>query len=108
MIRYVGVFGARHKKRAEITAKAMPKKDKTKKKRIYRTPWAELMKYVFKYEVECCDHCGTKLKLIACIVSTHACRKILTHLGLPIDEVVAHSPRAPPEMDFFDQPVDYF
>jgi hypothetical protein len=108
MIRYVGVFGARHKKRAEITAKAMSKKDKTKKKKIYRTPWAELLKHVFRYEVELCDHCGTKLKLVACIVSTLACRKILAHLDLPIDEVQANAPRAPPENDFFDQTTENF
>ena len=112
MIRYVGVFGARHKKRAEITAKAQPKKEKTVKKKVYRTPWAELLRHVFKYEVELCDHCGTKLELIACIVSTIVCHKILVHLQLPIDEVVANSPRAPPEQsfdfEFVDQPVDYF
>jgi len=108
LIRYVGVFGARHKKRGEITAKAMPKKDKTKKKKIYRTPWAELMKYVFKYEVDCCDQCGTRLKLIACIVSADVCRKILTHLNLPIDEFAAAAPRAPPEIEFFDQMTDDF
>ena len=39
-------FGARHKKRAEIISLACPKKVKTKKK-VYRTPWSELLKYVF-------------------------------------------------------------
>ena len=66
MIRYIGVFGARHKKRNVITSMVASEKSKpTIKKKIYRTPWAELLKHVFKYDVSNCDHCGTKLVLIA-------------------------------------------
>jgi hypothetical protein len=96
-IRYYGVFGARHKNRTEITSKARPKKDKSKKQKIYRTPWAELLKRVFKYEVIYCDDCGTKLKLIATIISTSSCKKILDHLHIDSKEVTPESPRGPPE-----------
>ena len=41
-IRYFGVFGARHKRRRQITALARPKKEKKKKTIQYRTPWADL------------------------------------------------------------------
>jgi hypothetical protein len=107
LIRYIGVFGARHKKRSVITAMAQPKKEKVKKK-TYRTPWAELLRHVFKYEVTDCEHCGTKLVLIATITSRQVCHKILNHLGLPIYEVNAKAPRGPPEMDCFDQLPEYF
>ena len=107
LIRYIGVFGARHKKRSIITGLAKPKKEKVKKK-TYRTPWAELLKHVFKYEVSDCEHCGTKLVLIATITSRHVCHKILNHLGLPIYEVNAKAPRGPPEMDCFEQMPEYF
>jgi hypothetical protein len=90
-----------------ITGMACPKKVKVKKK-IYRTPWAELLKHVFKYDVSNCDHCGTELVLIASITSRHICKKILNHLDLPIYEVVATSPRGPPEMDFFALAPEYF
>ncbi|MDD4976602.1 MAG: transposase [Bacteriovorax sp.] len=106
LIRYIGVFGARHKKRSVITAMARPKKVKTKKK-VYRTAWGELLKHVFKCEVNYCDHCGTKLELIATITSRYVCQKILKHLGLPVHEVNASSPRAPPELDYFDQIPEY-
>ena len=96
LIRYFGVFGARHKKKSVITAMAQPKKVKIKKM-VYRTPWAELLKYVFKYEVNYCDHCATKLKLVACISSRYECYKILKHLEIPIYEVSAIAPRAPPQ-----------
>jgi hypothetical protein len=108
LIRYIGVFGARHKKRSAITAMAQPKKVKVKKKKSYRTPWGELLKHVFKYEVNYCEDCGTKLELIACITSRYTCHKILNHLGLPVYEVNATAPRAPPELDFFDQIPEYF
>ncbi len=102
LIRYVGIFGARHKKRFEITSLARPKKVKTKKK-VYRTPWSELLKYVFKYELSNCDYCGTTLTLVATITSQHVCQKILNHLGSLTNEVIVRSPRAPPEDDYFDE-----
>lgn len=107
LIRYIGVFGARHKKRSKITSLACPKKVKTKKK-VYRTPWSELLKYVFKYEVSNCDHCGTKLTLVATITSQNICQKILNHLGRPANEVIVRSPRAPPEVDCFDRTIGGF
>ena len=66
LIRYLGVFGARHKSRSNVATLARPRKEKIKKK-IYCTPWAELLEHVFKYEVNYCDHCGTKLVLLACM-----------------------------------------
>jgi hypothetical protein len=109
LIRYIGVFGARHKKRSAITGMAQPYKEvKIKiKKKNYRTTWGELLKHVFKFDVSTCA-CGGKLELVACITSREVCRKILNHLGLPIYEVKAASPRGPPERDFFDQCPEYF
>ena len=109
LIRYIGVFGARHKKRGVITSLTKSKAVKPKiKKKIYRTPWAELLKHVFKFDVSNCDNCGTKLVLLASITSRHACNKILSHLGLPIYEVIAMAPRGPPEFEYFDQTPEYF
>ncbi len=96
-IRYYGVLGARHKNRSEVTSKANPKKDKSKKQKTYRTPWAELLKRVFKYEVIYCDDCGTKLKLISTITSVSTCKKILDHLHIDSQEVSPKIPRGPPE-----------
>ena len=101
-IRYFGVFGARHKNRRAITSLAKPKKEKSVKKIQYRTPWAELLKRVFQYEVNYCDHCGTKLTLVACITSPMICRKILKHLKMETIEYEAKTPRAPPVIDDFE------
>ena len=67
------------------------------------------MKHVFHYEVDICDHCGSKLKFIASITSPIECRKILKHINIDHTEVSADSPRGPPEeklefeLEDFDQ-----
>lgn len=101
------IFGARHKMRKAVTRLARPRKEKIKKK-TYRTPWGDLLKYVFKFEAGSCDHCGTKLVLVACITSRFTCKKILEHLKLPNEEVVVAYPRGPPELEFFDQSFSDF
>jgi hypothetical protein len=78
------------------------------KKKVYRTPWSELLKYVFKYEVSNCDYCGNTLTLVATITSQNVCQKILNHLGREANEVIVRSPRAPPESNFFDQTMGGF
>jgi hypothetical protein len=97
LIRYYGVFGARHQNRKEITTKAIPINKKSKKSKSYRTPWAELLKRVFLYDVTYCDHCGNKLTLIASLTNPAICKKILDHLNLDSKFSYAESPRAPPE-----------
>lgn len=102
-------FGVRHKNRRAITILARPMQDKPKKKIQYRTPWAELLKRVFQYEVNYCDHCGTKLTLVACITSQLVCAKILKHLKMETVDYEAKTPRAPPVMDGFESDdLEYF
>ena len=106
-IRYYGVFGARHKNRSEITKKPKNNKNKSNKKKTYRTPWAELLKRVFKYEVMYCDHCGTKLYLASTITSYSVCKKILNYLKIDSESINATSPRDPPEVSTFCEGTDF-
>ena len=88
---------------------ARAKKEKPPKKIQYRTPWAELLKRVFQYEVNYCDHCGTKLTLIECITSPIVCRKILRHLKIETTQYESKPPRAPPTLDDFEsENIEYF
>src|SRR5690606_26987033 len=104
-----GVFGARHKNRSEITSKVPGKKKEKPKKKIYRTPWADLLRRVFKNEVDCCDMCGTKMQLIATITSQLTCKKILDHLKIHSHQFEIVRPRGPPKnTNFFDNPTEYF
>lgn len=107
LIRYMGVFSARHKLRGEVASMAKPIKEKSKKKN-YNTPWAELFKHVFKIEVNYCEHCGGKLELIACITSHSECKKILESLKIETEEFITTLARGPPTIDFFDQTFEDF
>ncbi len=99
MIRYYGVFGARHKKRHLITSKISKREKSPKlKKTNYRTPWSQLLKHVYKYEAEFCERCGVKLVLIASIISKVECRKILEHLKIQLNEYHEINARGPPEI----------
>ena len=102
IIRYYGVLGARHKNRKIITSKVTKKAVKECKTVIYRTPWAELMKRVFKVDVNLCGNCGTKLELIASITSPIICKKILDHLKYDSANVCETPARSPPELVEFE------
>ena len=106
MVRYHGVFAPRHKKRSEITSLARAKKDKSKTKKIYRTPWAELLKRVFMEEVDNCDSCGNKLKYIASITSPIECRRIVAHLKMDQNNSEEAPIRGPPGEEFIQLEID--
>ncbi len=44
--------------------------------------WARLLKRVFDIDIERCQACGGKLKIIAVIEEPALIERILTHLGL--------------------------
>jgi hypothetical protein len=73
--------------------------------RIYRVPWADLLKKVFAVDVLACPDCGGRLQLIAFIAeATVACR-ILDHLGL--DSQGPPVARAQPPPELFDPGPDH-
>ena len=44
--------------------------------------WAQRLKRVFAIEIETCEKCGGKVKIIASIEDSEVIEKILKHLGL--------------------------
>jgi hypothetical protein len=66
------------------------------------------MKHVFKFEVDYCDGCGTKLELVSCISSFSICKKLLDHLKLDSEPVTPRSPRGPPELEMmYEDEINY-
>ncbi len=57
---------------------------------------------MFEIEIEKCEKCGGKVKIIACIEDTEVIEKILKHLGL--DEASQVRNRSPPEGLFPQSP----
>lgn len=57
--------------------------------------WAQRLKRVFAIEIEKCEKCGGKVKIIACIEDPAVIEKILKHVGL--DEASQARNRSPSE-----------
>ncbi len=98
LIRYHGVFSPRHAERSlSINKKKSKRLTLRETERIeYRTPWAELLKRVFKSEVLQCEKCKNKYEYVCEITNPHIIKKMLTHLGFAIEIVAPSPPRAPP------------
>ena len=66
--------------------------------------WAQRLKRVFNIDIETCNQCGGKVKVIASIEDPDVIQKILAHLdGKSSEEnlVVIPESRAPPQQDLF-------
>ncbi len=63
-----------------------------------RIRWAQLIKRVFKKDLETCPHCGGRRVLIAFITDAPVVHKILSHVGLPTDTPPVAAARAPPQL----------
>lgn len=105
LIRYFGVFGANHKKRKAVTRQAKDsgkgklKEKKEGKKKVYRTPWAQLLKHVFQEDVMACSKCAGTLEYVATINDTIVAKKILDHVLSGRERDSTESARGPPEID---------
>ncbi len=66
--------------------------------------WAQRLKRVFRLEMETCEHCGGRVKVIASIEDPAVIGRILAHLehrvagsaGHPLDGITAPRARGPP------------
>lgn len=68
---------------------------RTRTRPRYRS-WAELMRRAFDADVLACPTCGGRMVLLATIEDPAVIRRILTHLGVSLDEGHPLSRRAPP------------
>jgi hypothetical protein len=76
-----------------------------KKKRI---TWAQLLKRVFKMDMETCNVCGGKMAIISAITDSVVIQKILDHLKLPTKSPKIHPSRGPPRHQPQKGPGDDF
>ena len=73
--------------------------------KAYSMTWAQRLKRVFSIEIEKCEKCGGKARIIASIEDPDVIEKILKHLGL--DETSQVRNRSPPS-DLFDYSSQLF
>jgi hypothetical protein len=98
LTRFHGVFSPRSKLRAHVVpGKPDDQSDQDSQSargKTYSMTWAQRLKRVFAIEIEKCEKCGGKVKIIACIEDAEVIEKILKHLGL--DEASQTRNRSPP------------
>ena len=109
LTRFHGVFAPNSKHRALVTPGKRGKgrkirasddtQDKSPEARRGSMNWAQRIKRVFNIDVERCDQCGGKIKVIACIEDPVVIKKILDHLDktAPTEQGRRPQRRAPPQ-----------
>jgi hypothetical protein len=105
LIRYHGLYSPRHLQRKQSIPgpKSVRLTHKNTTRLDYRTPWAQLLQRVFKYDVLQCLTCHNKYEYVCEVTQPHIIRKLLTHLGFEWEEVIDTPPHAPPETDTIDE-----
>lgn len=102
LTRYHGVFAPHRRWRAAITpagrGSATTAETRTPAERHRALSWAQRLKRVFRIDIESCERCGGKVRIIASLSNPAAIGKILAHLGQGASAplAAAHPPRAPP------------
>jgi hypothetical protein len=105
LTRYHGVFAPASPDRARIVpepraAAANDRCEALATDRQRALTWAQRLKRVFAIEIETCQRCGGRLRVIASIEAPPVIARILEHLGRDAESVdPAHPSRAPPECD---------
>ena len=103
LTRFHGVFSPNSKLRKKVVpAKPLQNKPSSDKPGVYGQNWAQRLKRVFAIDIEKCEKCGSKMKVIASIEDPDVIDKILKHLGLVQSSRLRSSPhnRSPPENMF--------
>jgi hypothetical protein len=104
LTRYHGVFAPASPDRAEIVPRARAASAErtavSVSDRQRAMSWSQRLKRVFEIDIETCQQCGGRLRVIASIEQPAVIERILEHLGHTAETVdPAHPSRAPPQGD---------
>ena len=107
LTRYHGVFAPHSRWRAEVTpagrGNLVPQALdlRTRAERHRARSWAQRLQRVFGIEIETCEQCGGKVRVIASIEDPAVIGRILGHLAARAAPVGSRPPaRGPPPGDF--------
>ena len=102
LTRYHGVLAPHSGWRAAIVPAGQAPKITTEARSPARRrralTWAQRLQRVFRIDIESCERCGGKVRIIASLSNPVVIGRILAHLGLGSSAplAMAHPPRAPP------------
>lgn len=82
LTRFHGVFSPNSKLREKVVPAKPIQDEPSRKSGRYGQTWAQRLKRVFAIEIETCEKCGGRVKVIASIEDPEVIEKILKHLGL--------------------------
>jgi hypothetical protein len=114
LTRFHGVFAPHSALRAAVTPAGRGRKagisERSPAERHRAMTWAQRLKRVFRLDIEQCERCGGKVKIIASVEDAAVVGRILAHLqereqpagGAPADASAAHRPRGPPGQGVLD------
>jgi hypothetical protein len=113
LTRYHGVFAPHSALRAQVTPAGRGKKtgvsERSPAERHQAMTWAQRLKRVFRIDIESCECCGGKVRIIASVEDPAVIGKILAHLEhrmqvreAPANAAAANRPRGPPGQGEFD------
>jgi hypothetical protein len=85
-----------------------PAKPKTPAGKVYRLPWADLLRRVFLVDALHCPLCHGRMRIVAAVMEAAAVERILSHLGHEPRAPSLTPARAPPERDPVDEPPSDF
>jgi hypothetical protein len=113
LTRYHGVFAPHSALRAQVTPAGRGKKtgvsERSPAERHRAMTWAQRLKRVFRIDIESCECCGGKVRIIASVEDPAVIGKILAHLEhrmqvreVPANAAAANRPRGPPGQGEFD------
>jgi len=113
LTRFHGVFAPHSALRAVVTPAGRGKRigatERSPAERHRAMSWAQRLKRVFRIDIERCECCGGKVRIIANIDDPQVIGKILSHLEqagqagpTPADADTAHRARAPPGQGTLD------
>ncbi len=80
----------------ELAPDQTPMGKVAEQKKKTRISWARLLKRIFGVDVETCNLCGGKVKIISAIEDPKVIKKILDHIGLPSMAPAPKPARGPP------------
>jgi hypothetical protein len=99
----------------ELVPDQTPMGKLAEQKKKTRISWARLLKRIFGIDIEKCNLCGGKVKIISAIEDPRVIKKILDHVGMPSVAPAPKPARGPPqnetnqdEFDFHQQSPEEF
>ena len=99
LIRFHGVFAPNCKYRSLVVPQSvlLEKTSHKEQKKSYSMGWAKMLRRVFDIDVQTCQKCGGKIKIISAILSGQVIKRILSHLGENTKVPELAPSRGPPE-----------